>query len=241
MEQQTIDRVLSLIKEAKGDGKDYLERYLISAPVWLLESFHIVSMDEGTVFIRENANVDFVYILVEGMVKAIDYRVFGITYDYMWWEAVKSFGAMEVILETDRYKTTLQTVTKCKMLVISRKKFERWMKSDINALKMESKMMVSYLLEQARRERIFLFMQGTDRVAYLLTQLYEERGNEKKCSLKWTRQELSDSTGLCVKTINRSVTKLLEDGYISREGNKIVITEQQYKEMKKFIAQKIDQ
>ncbi|BBF45034.1 predicted N-ribosylNicotinamide CRP-like regulator [Lachnospiraceae bacterium KM106-2] len=241
MEQQTIDRVLSLIKEAKGEEKGYLEGYLTNAPVWLLESFHIVNMEAGTVFIRENADVDFVYILIEGKVKAIDYRVFGITYDYMWWDAVKSFGAMEVILDVDKYKTTLQTVTHCKMLVISRKKFDNWMKSDINALKIESKMMVSYLLEQARRERIFLFMQGTDRVAYLLTQLYEERGNEKKCSLKWTRQELSDCTGLCVKTINRSIAKLSEDGYLSRDGNKIIITEEQYSEMKRFIAQKIDQ
>lgn len=37
------------------------------------------------------------------------------------------------------------------------------MRSDIKALKYESQQMGEYLLEQARNERIFLLMNGTDR------------------------------------------------------------------------------
>lgn len=41
--------------------------------------------------------------------------------------------------------------------------FEKCMRSDIKALKYESQQMGEYLLEQARNERIFLLMNGTDR------------------------------------------------------------------------------
>ena len=241
MEKTIIDKVLSLVHELNGEQKEYLERYITQAPVWLLEAFNIVNYEENTAFIRENQDVEYVYILVKGVVKAIDYRVLGVSYDYMWMEAVKTFGPMEILLGLDKFTTTLTTVTPCTMLVISKKQFEKWMKGDLNALLMESKMMVSYLLEQGRRERIFLFMEGTDRVAYLFCQMYEDNQKDGVCTIRFTRQELSDCSGLSVKTINRSIAKLVEDNYIGRDGNKIIITQEQYSRMKKFIAQKVDQ
>lgn len=241
MEQRNIDRVLSLIGRIEGEQKEYLEQYITNAPIWILESFHIVEFDANTIFIRENEEVEQVYILIKGIIKACDYRVFGITYDYMRLRAVKSFGTMELLLNLDRYMTTLETVTPCTMLVIARKKYERWMKSDMNALLAESKMMVNYLLEQARHGRLFLFMQGTDRLAYIFTQIYEEEEKDGVCIVRATRQELSDCSGLSVKTMNRSIAQLLEQGYIRKEGNKIKITEEQYLKMQALIAQKIEQ
>lgn len=241
MEQATIDKVLSLIGQLQGKQREYLETYFNEAPVWLLDACNIVKYEKDTIFIRENTLVENVYILVKGKVKLLDYRILGINYDYMWLEAVKTFGPMEIILNLERYQTTLMTTTPCTMLVISKGKFEKWMKGDINALLLESNMMASYLLEQARKERIFIFMQGTDRVAYLLSQMYEETAKDNVCTIKLTRQELSDCTGLSVKTINRSIAKLQEENYINRSGNKIVIHEEQYVRMKDVIAQKVGQ
>ncbi len=59
-----------------------------------------------------------------------------------------------------------------------REQFEKWMYSDIKALKYESKQMGEYLLEQARNERIFLLMNGTDRLCLLLVHYYEQYQRE---------------------------------------------------------------
>ncbi len=239
--ESNIDKVVALKNHLRGKEKDYLDKYLANAPMWLLDSFQVVHMKKNNVFIKENSAVDMVYILVEGIVKAIDYRIFGIAYDYMWFYPVKVFGSMEILLELENYRTTLITVTPCKMLVISKSKFEEWMRKDINTLLLETKTLGTYLLEQARKERVFLFVQGIDRVILLFMQLYEQMAENKKCVLKLTRQDIADCSGLSIKTINRAVKKMEEDGYIDRSGNAIIISEKQYIKMKEYISPIVEQ
>jgi len=235
----TKEKVLSLL-EAGNDGRKYARQFFELVPDWLMDTFQPVELKENTIFIRENTKVELVYILLKGAVKATDYRVFGITYDFMRFHPMMAFGSMEILLGHLFYKTTLITVTPCTLLVTAKSNFETWLSQDMKAYRLESNTMVSYLLEQGRRERIFLFMQGMDRVMYLFMQLYEESVSEEENKVfKITRQEMSDYTGLCVKTINRSVLKLEEEGYISRNGTKIVISAQQYQEMKAYIVEKI--
>lgn len=218
--ENNIEKLVALQKKLKDPEKEYLEQYLKNAPMWLLESFQIVHMGKDHVFIREKTEVDMVYILVEGIVKAIDYRIFGIVYNYMWFYPVKTFGSMEILLELQNYMTTLKTVTPCTMLAVSKDKFATWMRNDINTLLLESKSMGSYLLEQSRKERLFLFFQGVDRVILLFIHLYEKMAQNNKCILKLTRQDIADQSGLSIKTINRAVKKLEEEGYISRKAIK---------------------
>ncbi len=239
--EENINKIVALQNSLSGDKRDYLNRYLNNSPLWFLESMQIIRKEKNSIFIEENAEVDNVYILVDGIVRAIDYRICGIVYDYMWFYSVKVFGAMEILLKMKKYKTTLKTVTECTMIVISKSTFEKWMLNDINALHMEIESMGSYLLEQARKERVFLFLQGIDRIIYLFTQIYEQASEKNRCVLNLTRVELSERSGLSVKTINRSVKKMEEDGYISRSGNKIIISNKQYLVMKKYLAPIVDQ
>lgn len=239
--EDTINKIIALQNSLKDEKKEYLENYLKNSPVWFLESLQIVHKEKNSIFIEENEEVDYVYILVEGVVKAIEYRICGTLYDYMRFDAVKVFGSMEILLKMNQYKTTLKTVTDCTMLVISKTKFEKWMLNDIQALHMEIRSMGSYLLEQARKERVFLFLQGVDRVIYLFTQIYEQQNENNQCLLKLTRVELSERSGLSVKTINRSIKSLEDRGYISRAGNKIMILMKQYVTMKEYLEPIVEQ
>ena len=62
---------------------------------------------------------------------------------------------MEILGGMERYKTSLAAVEKSIFLRIGRDQYERWLKSDSNAFQMETKEIVNYLLEQARKERLF--------------------------------------------------------------------------------------
>lgn len=241
MEEGNINKIIALQNSLPEERREYLNRYLSNSPLWFLESMQIVHKEKNSIFIEENAEVDNVYILVDGIVRAIDYRICGIVYDYMPFYPVKVFGAMEILLKMTKYRTTLKTATECRMIVISKSAFEKWMLNDINALHMEIESIGTYLLEQSRKERVFLFLQGIDRIIYLFTQIYEQSGQKNRCVLNLTRMELSERSGLSVKTINRSVKKMEEDGYINRSGNKIVISGKQYLLMKEYLAPIVDQ
>lgn len=240
-EKENINKIVALQNSLTGEKKEYLSRYLDNSPLWFLESMQIVKKEKNSIFIEENSDVDNVYILIDGIVKAIDYRICGIVYDYMWFYSIKVFGAMEILLKMDKYKTTLKTVTDCTMIVIPKSKFEKWILNDINALHMEAESMGTYLLEQARKERVFLFLQGIDRIIYLFMQIYEQFNVENLCLISLTRVEIAERSGLSVKTINRSIKKMEECNYISRKGNKISISYNQYLTMKEYLAPIVDQ
>ena len=235
-EESNIGRIVELQNSLPEHCREYLNRYLCNAPRWFWESVQILRRDKNSIFVQEGLDVDFVYILVEGVVKAIDYRIFGIAYDYMWFYPVKVFGSMEILLKINKYRTTLMTVTPCTLLAVSKSKFESWMMNDLQALHMEIESMGNYLLEQARKERAFLFLMGIDRVIYLFTQIYEQTLRDDQCVITLTRMELSERSGLSVKTITRCVKKMEQEGYIRRSGNKILISSQQYQIMKEYLS-----
>ena len=231
----------ALLSGVDAEPAASLQRYFEHAPSWLVQSFQAVDMDKNQVFVEENKTVDSVYFLVSGIVKAVDYRIFGIAYDYMWFYPVKSFGAMEILLDMEMYRTTLMTVTPCRMLTVSKGIYEKWLRGDIQALSMEIKSIGCYLLDQSRKERTFLFVQGVDRVYFLFTQLYEQMEENGLCIIRLTRQELADRCGLSVKTVNRAVERMQREGCIGRRGNRIVIHSEQYLQMKGYLSSIIDQ
>ena len=99
--------------------------------------------------------------------------------------------------------------------------------------------MGSDLLNESRDNRLFLFVQGPDRLALLFVKRYEQYGKKGVLNIRRSRQNLADETGLCIKTISRGVKRFLEDGLITKEGNQIIINEAQYEGLKEMISSKI--
>ena len=233
--EDNMNRVSEIIKNLEPEQADYLSRYLRNAPYYVLESMQIVKKDKNTVFIEENTPSDTIYILAKGVVRAVDYRIKGVAYDYMWFHAVKVFGSMETFFNLPTYKTTLMTVTPCTMLVLTKKNFERWIWDDKNALKMDIEQTGGYLLEQNLSGRIFLFLQGMDRIVYMFVHAFEQEGSEKLLIIEESRQELAERSGFSVKTVNRSIKKMEEEGYIGRKGRKIIVNREHYEKMKEYL------
>ena len=179
-----------------------------------------------------------IFILSEkGIIEAIDYRVHGVAYEFMRFDNVYAMGGMEYIMDMKNYRTTLRTVTKCTVVKMSRVNFEKWMSSDIHALKQEAKQIGNYLLEEGRKGRMLLFLQGADRLSMLLVERFERYARDGVLQVKGGQQGLSNATGLCLKTVNRAIKKLSEEGLITKEGNKIWIDQSQYGRLKEMISE----
>lgn len=238
MGENYLEKALPFLKVLEEDRRNQFFEYFYNVPVWLVECFSIEKMEKGRTFIREGEPVDTIYFIAEGIIKATDYRIYGISFDFMFFTKVYALGGMEVIMGDGRYRTSLQTVTDCTVLKVPKSKFDKWMKSDIRALRHESKLMGEYLLEQARNVRALLFLQGADRLAMMLVHKYEiYAGNKGILKINGDRQELSDCTGLSVKTITRSVKKLCQEELITKKGNDILVNKEQYERLKENLAE----
>lgn len=240
-QEDIIARLVEVKKELEPEAAEYITKYLSNAPYWILDSMQLVSKKKDTMFIEEKAPVDNVYILLKGTVRAIDYRIKGVAFDYMWSEPVKTFGAMEVFYKIPLYMTTIMTVTDCIMLVLSKKNYERWIWEDKNALQMEIKSTGNMLLEQSRIERIFLFLQGMDRIIYFFVRNYDKKKQDNVAIFDITRQEIAERSGFSVKTVNRAVKKMEDEDFITKKGHKIIISHKQYLKMKEYLVPIIDE
>lgn len=239
MEQRILYEEFPFLKDVGIERQKQFEEYFKSAPSWLMDALQIEELKKGTTFIREGEAAETIFFLIKGIIGATDYRVYGTPYDFMQFDKVYAFGGMEFIMDHDFYRTTLRTMTNCTVLKISRTMFEKWMYSDIRALKYEAKQVGEYLLEEGRNSRLFLFMQGSDRLALLFVERYEKYQKNDRLYVKGSRQDLADATGLCVKSISRGVKKFLEEGLVTKEGKQIVIDRQQYEGLKKIVSKKV--
>ena len=237
MENKYLAQILPFLNEIEEERRKQFEEYFRTAPMWLMDTFVVEELEKGTIFVQEGEPADTIFLIGKGLIKATDYRIYGINYDFTVFDKVYAFGGMEVIINLDKYQTTLQTVTKCTVLKIPKERFKKWLDSDIIALQQESRLMGEYLLEQARDSRMLLFLQGADRVAFLLMKRYRKYAENGVMKMKGDRQELSDFTGLCVKTISRSIKKFKESGLITTQGSYILINYEQYCRMEKMISE----
>lgn len=241
MDNYSLHQVLPFLKEIDRERREQLETYFTTAPAWLMDSFHIVEMDKNVMFIKEGAPADTIYFVGKGMVKATDYRVYGIAFDFTRLEGAYAMGGMEVLMDIDIYLTTIQTIAPTTMLTIPRDQFAKWMKSDIKALKQEAKNVANYLYEQGQRSRAYLFLQGSDRLALLLVDLYKKYARNNLLYISGTRQELADSSGLCIKTVSRAMKKFEDNNWISRTGHRFMMTETQFKQLQAVVSKLIEQ
>lgn len=240
MSDQKLEEVFPFLKSIDAERREQFCEYFKHAPVWILSSFSVSKLEKGKVFIREGTPVDTIFFVIDGLIKAIDYQIYGIQFDFVLFHDVYAYGGMEVLIGLEKYQTSMQAITECTVVKIPKPLFEKWMNTDILALRYESKQVGKYLLEQARRSRAFLFLQGADRLTMLLINRYEKFAEDQVLRIRADRQELSAYTGLSVKTITRAVQKLESLGYVSREGSKIVVDEAQYEKMKEALSEIVD-
>lgn len=239
MEREYLHQVLPFLKDLNRERREQFEHYFATAPKWLLDSFQIEEMEKGVLFVRENMPIDTIFFLAKGSIKGTDYRVNGISYDFIRFDHITAFGGMEVLLDEKYYKATLETVTQCTMIKIPVGVFKRWMESDILALKKEAKRTVEYMLEESRMNRVYLFSQGAERLIMHFARRYEVNSVNGQLVVRNTREELADATGLSVKTINRAIKQLEESGMLKREGHTIRILEENYQRLKAATEDKV--
>lgn len=234
-----MSEVDALIKKLDRESRTYLEKYFMDAPGWLMDAFQVVRMPGNRTFIIEGEAADHVYILLKGIVLAVDHRVQEMAYGFIRFHPVEVFGVMEILLELDEYKTTLMTTTDSILLRISREKFEKWIKNDMNAFRMEAKRVGTYLLKEVRKERLYVLIQGVERVYLVLHELYQTYAREGVLSIYMSRKDFSETTGVSERTITRTLKDLEQKGFLTRDGWNLVINREQYRMIRALIEDKM--
>lgn len=230
-----FDEVQFLLGTLDKESQDYMNNYFKDAPDWLYDSLQIVEYPSNYTFIEQGAKLDTITILVKGVVKGTAYPVFGAMYDFMWFDTVNAFGALEYFAKRQYFYASLVTASPCTMLLLPLAIYERWIQTDLNAMFIDASTTTKQLLYEIHRERVYIFMQGTERLTYFLFLYYKQFEQDGTCLLHFTRQEISDCTGLSIRTVNRGITTLLEKNCLIKSGNNLIIQKEQYQKLKEIL------
>ena len=229
-----IEQILRKIPEFYSG---YFRDYFQNAPDELLGAMCLETRKAGRLLAEENEPIEKVYFLLEGEVKAVDFRVKGTAYEFAHFGPVTGLGSMECLFDLKNYMATLVTMASCTFVSIPRSIFESWMKSDAPTLLRETRSMQRYLLDYTRESRVMMLLNGTERLIYLLIKRCDEQGRREEYLLPVNRQELAEQSGSSVKTVNRSMKKLEESGFVLRVGHKVKITQKQYAAMQGHLGE----
>ena len=218
----------SAISRLKSKNRRYLEQYFAAAPADLMESFRRVRVKAGETFVTEGTRVDTVYVLLQGRVTAVDYRVSETVYGFTDFEPVEIFGVMEILGHIDEYRTTLAAATDCVFLKTSSASFAKWILGDTTAMRLEIQNIIGYMVDQARKDRLYLLLPATGRVCIIFKNLYENYGHGDTYGVYVSRKDLSEMTGLSQRTVTRSLKELEAAGCLSKDGRQFLIDKAQY-------------
>ena len=223
------------LRQIPEEQSTYIKEYFQNAPEGLLTAMTLETIKANRILVEENDRIEKVYVLLEGQVKAVDFRVKGASYEFAVFGAVTFFGSMECLFGLEQYATTLVTDTVCTLISVPKVVFEKWLLSDPEAMKREAVSMRNYLLERSRESRVMMMLNGTERLMYLLTRMCEMQGQREEYILAVNRQELAEQSGSSVKTVNRSMKKLEESDMVLRVGHKVKATQSQYGSMNEYL------
>ena len=240
MKHKYLHDALPFLKEADRERQKQFEHYFRNAPLWVMDLLQSEELEPGTTFIRENEPADTIFFIGRGRAKATDYRISGIAYDFMKPKDLIAIGGMEVIMELENYQTTWETETKCTVIKLPRVQYEKWVRTDMDIFRLETRLTCESLLEESRRNRLYLFLQGADRLALLLVEWFEKFNRNGLLCINESRQSIADETGLCLKSVSRGIKKFSDEGLITKKGNQILISQEQYDGLKQIVRDNMD-
>ena len=228
-----IERALENI--TSKNVTSYITQLMAHMPDYLMERCSIRSVKPGSYLVQSGDTCRTVYILISGVVKIFYEMKNGIIYSFDKLEPPQLLGETESFSQFPYYRATVVCDTACKFIAIRKSDFLDWMKVDNEALYMLTVNITKKITKQTARDRSFLYYSGINKLAFQLSQYYEESSSNDICILKIPRYQLADETCMSIKTVNRCISKLKENGLITQNSRFISIDKKQYNALIRFL------
>ncbi len=228
---------MDVFKELPLKMQTYMEMLFKNCTEEVKYYMRRMEVDENVTLIEAGAKCSNIYIILSGKVTGIEWPMKERPYYFKDYGPGDFFGEIEYFAGLSNYRISVLTVTRCQVLVIPVSFYMEWLRNDVDALYLRTKVNMSRLISQTADARKYLFIEGKERLMMHLIRKYEQKQPLKKViELKQIRNQLSEEIGFSVKTLNRNIKKLREEDYIQIQKGKIVITEEGYLRMKRHIG-----
>ncbi len=197
-------------------------------------------LPEKKTFLHEGDPVDTVYVLLKGRSTA-SWMIPGYgMYQALHEDVLQLFGDMAILGGFDNYSTSVSTVSRCRILSMTKEDFLTWMHSDRPVYEEIVRRNLRMLFQTTEVNRRSSLQKNTYRLLEYLEWYYAKNitPGQKGVLVRKTREEmLNDIGGLSLRSLNRYIAELVEKETVSIYKGKIRITEKQYKQIQRELKE----
>lgn len=215
-----------------------VETYFRYMPEELKSRYTIRKFPPGVIIHQKDYPLDYFGIVVSGDHRVINEFENGNVFMIEKNEAIDFIGEVTILAEKPTTSVSIETLTECVVFMISRADFEMWIAQDIHLLRLVARKVAYKLYRSSYNRGAKLFYPPTvlflDYLLKYATHHHIEK--EGEIVLRKTREGIREELGMTVKTINRTIGKLKEDGLIDTRKGKVVMTLEQYELAKEKIT-----
>ena len=188
----------------------------------------------GTVIHHKDVPLECFGIIVSGENRVINEMENGNIYMIERNQPITFIGEVTILAKQPNPSVTIEAVTDNVIAYFSRKDAERWLSEDLNFLRLVSSHVAFKLYRSSSNSGTKLFYPPTFLLLDYLVKHgqslhIEEQPEDRLYKINLTRQQLQDETSINVKTLNRTISQLKDEGYISLEKGKICYSKENYK------------
>lgn len=218
-----------LLEETSESRHGLLKQLFTNCPNDVLQQLQLIHLRKNRNLISTYQSSSPVFLLLSGRLQAIEERVVDIPYSFTELQPVDIVGDYELFTGMEGHYVTLKTMEASVCAKMSASSYLQWMKSDANALFLRTQMLMKELSVQTQLQRQYLFMDNRTRLLLFLIRSLGQRGGR----IQATRERIAASIGCSVRTCNRIILTLSQNGLVECNHGKLQISERQITAIKK--------
>ncbi len=199
----------------------------------------------GSIIHQKNMELGYFGIVAKGENRVINEFENGNVYMIESNKAIDFIGEVTILAGMSHTSVTIEAVTDNVVAYISRRDAERWLASDINILNLAARHTAFKLYRSSYNNGAKLFYPPSYLLLDYMVKYGRQNGMESSrgmgsprgmgtsrtpvsVTVLRTRQMLQEEIGVNVKTLNRTIRQLKEEGFFSICKGKITFTREQY-------------
>jgi len=217
-----------------GERRRYLEDFFGECPEEVIHAMQYVRIPRGQAILQAGMNCEYVWVIINGEMSVTDIQMLGNVYSFAESSGTNIIGDYEPFAGLSEFQNSIYAVTACEAFKMPTAAYMRWMRQDSKALFMRAQIFAQNLAKEISNERKYLLLNARDRMVLYLTQAYGKWEGQGECILQKTQAQLAQRIGMNVRTVQRSIQKLEEEGFISCRGSKICVSQKQYERLREY-------
>ena len=224
------EQLLKHISKKDQERYQYLSEFFEFLPDIMVDEFRYCEVKKGGNIILGGEAAKYVYFVLDGDVKGIDYYQTGSVYSFIDLTKMYILGDFELFSDIPEYMISIYADRDCKLLKIPANRYMKWIRHDENALYMRLSKVLRVLTTERMLDRRYLHMGCKERVINYLILYYEKntKSSSQSVTIHLTQSELSEIVGFNIRSIQRAVSSLEDENLITIINRKMVLSQEQY-------------